>query len=129
MRKYAPLIALAQIVARGRRAPDVTRRVAAPDLGPLRAIAMPGARIEIAERFIHHLVELGEQLDDLVVGVAVIGEDVVARPVAPRAPGELDVAAAEEVAGGLYLRPILELESDMMHPGGLALDEIHRVVV
>src|ERR1700693_4277974 len=35
-----PLLALPQIIARGRRAPDVARRVAAPDLRALRTIAM-----------------------------------------------------------------------------------------
>ena len=78
------LLPLADVVRRRRRAPDVARLV--PHLRHLRAVAVPRPRIEIAELLVQHLVELGEQLDDLVVRVAVIGVDVVARPVPARAP-------------------------------------------
>ena len=40
-------------------------------------IAMPRPRLEIAEIFIQHFVELGEHLDDLVIGVAMIGINIV----------------------------------------------------
>src|SRR5215831_3272232 len=59
-------------------APVVAQRVRAPHLGPLRAILMPGARIEIAERLVLHQVHLAEELDSHLVGVAVIDRDVVA---------------------------------------------------
>ena len=45
---------------------------------------MPWPRIEVAELLVEHLVELGEQLDDLVVRIAVVSVDVVARPVPAR---------------------------------------------
>ena len=73
------LFPLTQILRSRRRAPDVARN--GPDLGHLRSVAMPRARIEAAQRLVEHLVELGEHLDDLVVRVAVIGKDVVAGPV------------------------------------------------
>ena len=57
----------------------------------LRTVAMPRLRIEIAEFLVEHLVELGEQLDDLVIRIAVISVDVVARPVAARPPDDIDV--------------------------------------
>ena len=85
------LLALADVIRRRRRAPDVADLV--PHLRHLRTIAVPRPRIEIAELLVEHLVEFGEQLDDLVVRIAVIGVDVVARPVPARAPGELDVLA------------------------------------
>jgi hypothetical protein len=41
---------------------------------------MPRARIKITEVLVQHFIELGEQLDDLVIGVAVIGVDVCGGP-------------------------------------------------
>ena len=82
------LLALADVFRRRRRAPDVARLL--PHLGLLRTVAVPGPRIEIAELLVEHLVELGEQLDDLVVRIAVIGVEVVARARAgpvPRSAG------------------------------------------
>src|SRR5262249_32251728 len=81
------LIPLAQIVGRRRRAPDVARH-RHPDLRLLRLVAMPRPRIEVAERLVQHLVEFGEKLDDLVVRVAVIGEDVVTWTVPARSPDD-----------------------------------------
>src|SRR4051794_24852053 len=119
---------LPQIVGRRRRPPDVARH-RHPNFRPLRLVAVPRPRIEVAERLVHHLVELGEQLDDLVVRVAVIGEDVVARPVPPRPPDDWNIPRAEVVACGLHVRPVLELERDVMHARGLALHEVHRVMI
>ena len=116
-RASSALLALADVIRRRRRAPDVARLV--PHLRHLRTVAVPRPRIEIAELLVQHLVELGEQLDDLVVRIAMIGVDVVARPVPARPPGELDVLAAEEIAGVLDLRPVLQLERDVMHLGAL----------
>ena len=120
-------MALADVVRRRRRAPDVAGLV--PHLGNLRAVAMPWPRVEVAELLVEHLVELGEQLDDLIVRIAVVSVDVVARPVPARPPGELDVLRPEEIAGRLDLRPVFQLERDVMHLGALATDEIDRVMV
>src|SRR5262249_22541110 len=75
-----PSVALPQIF-RGRwRAPDVVRR-GAPHFRHLRMVAVPWPRLEVAELFVEHFIELGEHLDDLVVGIAMVGIDVVSRPV------------------------------------------------
>src|SRR5918994_1392590 len=89
------LLPLADVVRVRRHAPDDAPVV--PHLRPLRMVAVPRPRIEVAERLVEHLVELGEQLDDLIVRIAMVGVDVVARPVPPRPPGEIDVLRAEEV--------------------------------
>ena len=47
---------------------------------PLRIVAMPGTRVEIAERLVLDLVEVGVELDDLAVVVAMEGGHVVTRP-------------------------------------------------
>ncbi len=43
-----------------------------PDFRALRPILVPGARVEIAEFLVSHAVHLGEHLDDVAVGVAMI---------------------------------------------------------
>ena len=50
-------------------------------------------------------------------------------PCRPGPQVELDVLAAEEVAGRLDLRPVLQLERDVMHLGALAAHEIDGVMV
>src|SRR5580704_18129531 len=92
-------------------------------------IAMPRPRLEIAERFIEHLVELGEHFDDLVVGIAVIGVDIVPRSMTAGPPNNGNVLAAEEIASRLHLTPILQLEGDMVHVRALAAHEIDGVMV
>ena len=121
-------LALPDILRSGRRAPDVGRQ-RAPDLGHLRMIAVPRPRLEIAEIFIQHFVELGEHLDDLVIGVAVIGINIVAGAVTAGTPDDRNFFAAEEVARRLHLRPVLQLESDVVHLRALAAHEIDGVVV
>src|ERR1700719_3489977 len=59
-------------IRRRRRAPDVGL-AALPGLWPLRGVLMPRPRLEIAEVLVDHLVELAEEFDHLVVGIAVIG--------------------------------------------------------
>src|ERR1700682_5703762 len=92
-------------------------------------IAMPRPRFEIAERFIEHLVELGEHLDDLVIGIAVIGINIVPRPMPARPPDDGNIFAAQETASRLHLRPVLQCEGDMVHLRALAAHEIDRVMV
>src|SRR5580700_8773212 len=97
------------------RAVEIRRRRWAPDIGlaalpgfrPLRRVLMPRPRLEIAEVLVHHLVELAEEFDHLIVRVAVVGGDVVARTVAQRAPDDRDLALAEQVAGILQVDEIL----------------------
>src|SRR5215471_16458800 len=98
----------------GSKTPVVSQRVGSPDLRPLRPVLMPWARVEIAERLVFHLVHLGEELDPDLVGVAVIDRDVVADDVAPGAPHQVDVVPGEPFGGSLDLRPVLDLERDVM---------------
>src|SRR5580700_9643828 len=93
-------------IRRRRRAPDVGLATL-PGFWPLRRVLMPGPRLEIAEVLVDHLVEFAEEFDHLVVRVAVIGGDVVARAVAQRAPDDRDLALAEQVAGILQVDEIL----------------------
>ena len=58
-----------------------------------------------------------------------IGVEVVARPVPPRPPGELDVLRSEEIARLPELRPVFQLEGDVMHLRAGATDEIDRVMI
>ena len=57
-----------------------------PASPPLRRVAMPGLGIEIAELFVLHLVKLDIELHRLVVRIAMVGRDIVARAVAHRSP-------------------------------------------
>src|SRR5215217_1846351 len=84
-------------------APIAAQRIVRPYLRPLREILMPGTRLEIAELLVTHNVHLGEDFHPLVVGIAVIGGDVVADHMANRAPDDLDVVAREQIAGALHL--------------------------
>src|SRR5262245_39426729 len=77
---------------------------AAPDLRPLWAVAMPRARVEIAELFALHLVEFGVELDHPVVGIAMERRDVVAGPEPQRSPDQRDLALAQKIAADLQVR-------------------------
>src|SRR5258708_21583959 len=85
-------------IRRRRRAPDVGL-AALRGLRPLRRVLMPGPRLEIAEVLVHHLVELAEEFDHLIVRIAGIGGDVVPGAVAPRPPAGRRLSLAEQVAG------------------------------
>src|SRR5688572_9210917 len=78
-------------------APVVAQRVLGPDLWILRTVLMPGARIEKAERLVAHLVHLAIEFDTHVVGVSMIGRDVMADDVAARPPYQPDFVLGEEV--------------------------------
>src|SRR3954468_14548533 len=52
-----------------------------PGLRPLRKVAMPRLGLEIAQRLVHHLVELDEEFDHEAVGIGVVDRDVVTRAV------------------------------------------------
>ena len=66
-------------LVRRHRAPQIRGlRRFRPCLRPLWVVAMPGLGVEIAERLVLHLVELGEQLRDQPVRAAMVGEEIVA---------------------------------------------------
>ena len=71
----------AQIVRRWQWAPEIGRNLAVPGLWSLGCVVVPRARIEIAEFLVLHLIELDVELDELIVGIAVIDRNVVARSV------------------------------------------------
>ena len=99
------------------RAPPVRRRIVAPHFRSLRPVLVPGPRLEEAELLVEHLVHVAEKLDHHAVGIVVIDGDVVADDVADRPPGELDVVARQEIAGALDVRPVADLEGDVMDRG------------
>ena len=76
-----------------------------------------------------HAVELAEQLDDLAVGIAVVGEDVVADAVPAGAPDQRIAVARQEIAGGLEVPPVAQLECDVIQPDPLAVDQVDGVVI
>jgi hypothetical protein len=90
---------------------------------------MPGPRIEIAELLVLHLVQFGIELDGLAVRIAVENRDVVPRSEPHRPPDDLDVLLPEQIAGGLQMGEILQLESHVVDADGLAGEEVHGVVV
>ncbi len=54
-------------------APQVgAQRIERPNFRTLRAVAMPWARLEIAERFAIHVIELSKQLDHMAVRIFVV---------------------------------------------------------
>src|SRR5215216_7666726 len=87
----------AAVFRQRRQAPD-RGFGALPGLWPLRRVAMPRPRIEIAERFVLHLIEIDVELDGVLVRIAVIGGDVVAGTVAERPPQQPDVLVREHLA-------------------------------
>ena len=90
---------------------------------------MPRSRLEVAELLVLHLIELDIEFDDVVVGVVVIGGDIMAGTVAQRPPDDRDRLLPEQLAGILNLGKILHLERDVMHLGFLAGQEVHGVMV
>jgi hypothetical protein len=105
----------AQVVRRWRWTPEIGSGLAVPCLWPLWRIVMPGAGIEITEFLVLHLVELDVELDDLVVEIAMIDRDVVARAMAHRPPVDRYLADREQLAGVLDVGKVLHLEGNMMH--------------
>ena len=118
-----------------------TRRVDRPPLvdrgevdlpGPRvhRELLVPGPRFPVALGLVDHDVDLGEQLDDVAVGVAVVGEQVVARPVAPRPPVQPVAVLGEVVEHRDQVVGAAHLVGDVVHAGVLlAGHEVGRVVV
>jgi len=80
---------------RGRRRTPDGGLARFPGLRPLRRVLMPRPRLEITELFIGHSVEFAEKFDHLIVRIAVIGSDVVTRPVAQRPPDDRDFLLPE----------------------------------
>ena len=61
-------------------------RTVFPDFRSLWEVFVPGTRFKVAQVFVEHDIQLGEQFDDLPVGIVVIGKDVVTSSVATWSP-------------------------------------------
>src|SRR5215472_6344499 len=110
-------------------APEIRRRrVLGPHFRPLRIVAMPRPRLEIAELLVH-AVELGEGLGDHAVRRAVVGEKIVADAVTARAPEQLVAMTAEEVAGRLHVRPVAQLERGVEVAVRAGLHQVDGVMI
>src|SRR5580700_9805708 len=92
-------------------------------------VTVPRPRLVIAKGFIEHLVELGEHFNDLVIGIAVIGVDIVPRPMTSGTPNNGNILAAQDIARRLHLSPILQFKGDVVHLRALAAHEIDGVMV
>ena len=69
-------------------------------------VFVPGTRFKVAQVFIEHNIQLGEQFDDLLVRVVVISKDVVTGSVAAWPPEQRDAMPGKVIARLLHLRPI-----------------------
>ena len=59
---------------------------------------MPGTRFKIAQVFVEHDIQLGEQFDNLLVGVVVIGKDIVTSSMATWPPKQRDMMPEKVIA-------------------------------
>jgi hypothetical protein len=100
-----------------------------PGLRALRAVPVPGARFEITEFLILHLIEFGVELDELAIGAAVEDRKVVARPEPHRPISERDAVLRQVITGIAEMGRILQLEGHMVHPRGIAPQKVHRVMI
>src|SRR4051794_5231770 len=124
----SPLAGELRAFRRWRHAPDVARQTD-PDLRPLRSIAMPGTRLEIAELFVGHAVEVMEQLDQMPVGIAMIDRRVVAGAVTHRSPENGKLVTGEMVARLLHMDRAAQLERDMMQAMAGRPSKIQRMML
>ena len=81
-------------------------RTVFPYFRSLWEVFVPGTRFKVAQVFIEHNIQLGEQFDDLRIGVVVIGKDVVTSSVATWPPEQRDAMSGKVIARLLHLRPI-----------------------
>ena len=81
-------------------------RAVFPYFRSLWEVFVPGTRFKVAQVFVEHDIQLGEQFDDLLVRVVVIGKDVVTSSVAAWPPEQWDAMPGKVIARLLHLRPI-----------------------
>src|SRR5438105_423025 len=77
-----------------------------PYLRSLWEVFVPWTRFKVAQVFVEHDIQLGEQFDDLLVGIVVIGKDVVTGSVATWSPEQRDAMPGKVIACLLHIRPI-----------------------
>ena len=81
-------------------------RTVFPYLRSLWEVFVPGTRFKVAQVFVKHDIQLAEQFDDLLVGIVVIGKDVVTSSVAAWSPEQRDAVPGKVIARLLHMRPI-----------------------
>src|SRR2546430_3661054 len=112
------------------RAPKVCCvRTLRPGLRTLRIVPVPRTRVEITERLVLHLIELGEQLGNETVRATVIGEEIVSDTVPSRPPQYPVAIVAQEITRGLHVGPIAKLERRVKVLVRTSLDEIDRMMI
>src|SRR5579859_661248 len=105
--KTLPILIHKHELARRHEAPMVhSVRTIFPDFRSLREVFVPGTRLKVTQVFVEHHIQLGEQFDDLLVGIVVIGKDVVASSMATWSPEQRDTLPGKVVARLLYMRPV-----------------------
>ena len=81
-------------------------RTVFPYLRSLWEVFVPGTWFKVAQVFVEHDIQLGEQFDDLLVGIVMIGKDIVTSSVATWSPEQRDAMPGKVIARLLHLRPI-----------------------
>src|ERR1700737_3430242 len=99
-----------------------------PNLGLLRVVAVPGARLEIAELLVH-AVELSKGLGNETCRAAMIRKQVVTDAMPAWTPQQLVSVEAEIIASRLQVRPIAQFKGGMEMPIGAGFHQIDGVVV
>src|SRR5262245_41980877 len=83
---------------RRRRRPPDHRVRPLPDFWPLRLVTVPWTGLEIAKRFVLHLIELDVEFDELSILVAMKNRDVVTRTESQRTPHERNILPSQQIA-------------------------------
>ena len=81
-------------------------RTVFPDFRSLWNVFVPGTRFKVGQVFVEHDIQLGEQFDDLLVGIVVIGKDVVTGSVTAWSPEQRNVMPGKVIARLLHMCPI-----------------------
>ena len=90
---------------------------------------MPRPRLEITQRLVFHLIQLGKELGDEAGRTLVIGKQIVANAVASRTPQHLVPIDAQVVARGLQVPPIAQLECRVEMAVRTGADQVDGVVI
>src|SRR5579862_851199 len=122
----SPLVAKSR---RRSRSPKIGQCVRIPIRRFVGPVVAPRTGDEVAQFFAVDPGHLGIKLDDVTVGIAMIGEDVVANDMATRPPDHLIFVPTQEVACAKYLGAVRQLEGDMMHLHCIALCKVCSVMI
>ena len=76
---------------------------------------MPRSRLEIFEFLVVYAIEIAEQFDDLVVRIAVIDSNIMARTMPHRPPKDVLALAPQHVTCLSQMRMVFQFERDVLH--------------